>query len=103
MSQKLIKRHARLVDQIATTLGVDLEEATMQWDLPMCDLSDLVVRYTGFSDLDACENWLKMKRFSAWSLRHLYSSTPLTILGSAAGSWLLMHHSPWQCTEIAFK
>ena len=61
MSQKLMKRHARLVDEMANTLGVDLEEATMRGNIPMDDLSDLVLKCRGCVDPDACENWLKAR------------------------------------------
>ena len=61
MGQSILKRHAELVDRMATTLGVDLEEATMRGDMPMDDLSDMVLRCTGCSDPGACERWLDEK------------------------------------------
>lgn len=58
MGQQILKRHAALVDRMATTLGVDLEEATMRGDLPMEDIADVVLRCTGCSDPDGCDAWL---------------------------------------------
>lgn len=58
MSQNILKRHAALVDRMATTLGVDLEEATMRGDLPMDALADVVLRCTGCSDPNGCDHWL---------------------------------------------
>lgn len=65
ISQKLMKRHARLVDEMATTLAVDLADATMRRDLPVGDLSDLVPRCIG---AEACENWLKVNALSGAEL-----------------------------------
>jgi hypothetical protein len=53
-----LKRHAGLVDRMATTLGVDLEEATMRGRLPVEELSDVVLSCTGCTDPTACEHWL---------------------------------------------
>lgn len=35
MAQSILKRHAALLDRMATTLGVDLEEATLRSELPL--------------------------------------------------------------------
>ncbi len=58
MGQNILKRHAALVDRMATTLGVDLEEATMRGDMPMDDLAEVVLRCTGCSNPDGCTSWL---------------------------------------------
>ena len=58
MGQSILKRHAELVDRMATTLGVDLEEATMRGDLPMDEIADVVLRCTNCSDPDGCAHWL---------------------------------------------
>ncbi len=58
MGQSILKRHAALVDRMATTLGVDLEEATLRGDLPMDDLAEAVLRCAGCSNADGCDHWL---------------------------------------------
>jgi hypothetical protein len=57
-SQDKIKRHASLVDNMASTLGIDLEEKTMQGRLEPDDLADAVLRCTGCTDPGDCERWL---------------------------------------------
>ena len=52
------KRHADLVDRMATTLGLDLEEKMMEGQLQIDTLGDAVLRCTGCSDPDGCERWL---------------------------------------------
>ena len=58
MGESVLKRHAALVDRMATTLGVDLEEAMMRGALPMEELADVVLRCTGCSDPGGCAHWL---------------------------------------------
>lgn len=53
-----LKRHATLVDQMATTLDIDLEESTLRGALPIEDLTDMVLRCTGCANPEACESWL---------------------------------------------
>lgn len=58
MGQSILKRHAALLDRMATTLGVDLEEATLRGELPMDDLAEAVLRCTGCTNADGCDHWL---------------------------------------------
>ena len=53
-----LKRHAILVDRMATTLGVDLEEKIMEGKLEFDGLSDAVLACSGCSNPDECEKWL---------------------------------------------
>ena len=57
-SQKTLKRHADLVDRMATTVGVDFEEAILRGQMPMDGLADAVLRCTGCSNPDHCQQWL---------------------------------------------
>ncbi len=53
-----IKRHAVLVDRMADTLGLDLEEKVLEGLLDPMSLSDAVLRCTGCSDTKGCNLWL---------------------------------------------
>ena len=55
---KTFKRHAGLVDQMANTLGLDLEEAMFEGRMDTEDVSDAVLSCTGCAHPDECENWL---------------------------------------------
>lgn len=53
-----LKRHAALVDRMATALGVDLEEAALAGGVSVDEISDAVLRCTGCADPGHCEAWL---------------------------------------------
>lgn len=53
-----LKRHAALVDQMAETVGVDLEQAMMEGRMTSDQLSDVVLTCTGCSEAEACARWL---------------------------------------------
>lgn len=55
---RTLRRHAALVDRMADTLGVDLEEQTFSGMLSLDTLGEAVLRCTGCSDPDGCEAWL---------------------------------------------
>jgi len=55
---KTFKRHAALVDRMATTLGLDLEEQVYAGQLAPESLCDVVLRCTGCADPDGCEAWM---------------------------------------------
>ncbi|CUH74686.1 DUF6455 family protein [Tropicibacter naphthalenivorans] len=57
-STKTLKRHARLVDDMAQAQGVDLEEQILRGKLTVTELEDAVLRCTGCSNPDTCEHWL---------------------------------------------
>jgi hypothetical protein len=53
-----LKRHAHLVDQMAATLGIDLEESALRGKLEVDEISDAVLACTGCANPGACEGWL---------------------------------------------
>lgn len=59
--QPTLRRHAELVDRMATTLGLDLEELAMAGHLRFDTISDAVFRCTGCSNVEGCEHWLAMQ------------------------------------------
>ncbi|WP_317057124.1 DUF6455 family protein [Roseovarius rhodophyticola] len=54
-----IKHHADLVDRMAETLGVDLEEKVLEGLLDPSTLSEAVLGCTGCADPEGCELWLQ--------------------------------------------
>lgn len=54
----VLKRHAALVDRMATSLGIDLQEKAIGLHLTMDDLSEAVLRCTQCSNPDHCEGRL---------------------------------------------
>lgn len=61
MKQNL-KAHAALVDRMAQTVGVDLEEAVLQGTARFDDLAEAVLRCTQCSDPAHCAEWLEEDR-----------------------------------------
>lgn len=57
-NRSVLKRHAVLVDQMAETLGVDLEEVAMRGDLQIEEISDAVLSCTACANPEACQGWL---------------------------------------------
>jgi Family of unknown function (DUF6455) len=57
-NRSVLKRHAALVDKMAETLGVDLEEVTMRGDLEISEISDAVLSCTACANPEACRGWL---------------------------------------------
>lgn len=58
-NRSVLKNHAALVDQMAETLGVDLEEVTLRGDLQISDISDAVLRCVDCTHSKACQGWMK--------------------------------------------
>ncbi len=54
-----LRKHARLVDRMATTLGLDLEERAMRGDVTFDEISDAVLACAGCSNASGCEHWLE--------------------------------------------
>lgn len=52
------RRHAALVDRMATALGRDLQEDVIAARLDLDTLHDMVVRCTGCTDPEGCEHFL---------------------------------------------
>jgi hypothetical protein len=57
-NQNVLKRHAELLDRMASAIGTDLEEAALRGSLSISEVSDAVLRCTGCSNPDHCESWL---------------------------------------------
>jgi hypothetical protein len=57
-SDKTLKRHAALVDRMAGTLGLDLEESALRGELRVDEIGDAVLACTGCESPGACEHWL---------------------------------------------
>jgi len=55
-------KHMGLMTQMASTLGVDLDEAELRGDLPPEMRDDMVLACTGCSDPTGCEKWLAQNR-----------------------------------------
>lgn len=56
-SNDRLKRHAALVDTMAQTRGVDLQDASLRAGLTPDDLADMVFRCAGCTQPDVCEKW----------------------------------------------
>ncbi|MCT4556754.1 MAG: DUF6455 family protein [Pelagimonas sp.] len=53
-----LKKHAGLVDRMATARGLDLEEEILRGNMRIGDLEDAVLSCTMCSNPGACEGWL---------------------------------------------
>jgi hypothetical protein len=58
LSQKTIKRHAGLVDRMASYVGIDLEEAALRGKITISQIDDAVLACTGCSRPCSCEAML---------------------------------------------
>ncbi len=58
MDNQTTRRHAALVDRMATALGRDLEEDVIKARLDLDTLHDMVVRCTGCTKPGDCEHFL---------------------------------------------
>lgn len=56
---KNLKRHAALLDEMAITLGIDLQKAAIRGDLQIDDISQAVLRCTGCADPLNCTKWMQ--------------------------------------------
>ena len=59
------RRHADLVDRMANTLGVDLEEKIFEGQLQIDTLGDAVLQCTGCRNPEGCERWLAEQKGTA--------------------------------------
>ena len=53
-----LRRHAALVDRMATRLGIDLEESVLHGELEFGELAEVVIRCTDCSNPEGCKKWL---------------------------------------------
>ena len=58
INRTTLKKHADLMDRMAGSVGVDLEEAMLEGRLSMDQLTDAVFACTGCSNPEACGHWL---------------------------------------------
>ncbi len=56
-NQATIKAHATLMDDMATTVDVDLEQAMLEGRMTMDQLSDAVLSCTGCTHPQECARW----------------------------------------------
>ncbi|MEN9060948.1 DUF6455 family protein [Ponticoccus litoralis] len=56
-SPSTLKRHAALVDDMASLQGLDLEEQMLRGTLSFSALEDAVLRCTGCTAPDRCAQW----------------------------------------------
>ncbi len=56
---RTLKRHAALVDGMATARGIDLEETLMRGEISVDEISDAVLRCTACSNPEHCAGWLE--------------------------------------------
>lgn len=54
-----LKRHAEILDTMADTLGIDLQEAAICGAFPMGDISDAVLRCADCPNPGHCVQWLE--------------------------------------------
>ncbi len=57
-NREILRHHAGLVDQMATQLGVDLQEAAIAGAVALDEISDAVLRCTGCANPGHCETLL---------------------------------------------
>lgn len=60
-SNQKITHHARLVEHMADALGVDIVESMMQGVLTPEELDAAVLRCTGCTSPQDCEDWLETR------------------------------------------
>lgn len=53
-----LRKHAALVDRMATARGLDLEEAALRGKISPDGIADAVLRCTGCSNPGDCAHWL---------------------------------------------
>lgn len=58
LNRTTLKRHARLVDEVAGKLGLDLEDSALSGNLSIGAIEDAVLRCANCSDPGGCERWL---------------------------------------------
>ena len=58
-SPKTLKHHATLMDRMADTVGVDLEEAVLSGEARFDDIADAVLACANCADPGHCASWLE--------------------------------------------
>ena len=60
-----LRRHADLVDRMATALGLDLEQKVMEGKVLSETIGDAVLRCAGCTGPENCEHWLAVQHGTA--------------------------------------
>ncbi len=60
-----IRRHASLVDRMATTRGIDLQDKALAGEVSFDDISEAVLKCTQCSNPANCSRWLDQRSRSA--------------------------------------
>lgn len=69
-----LKRHASLVDRMASTRGIDLQDKALTGEVSFDDLSDAVLKCTRCSNPANCSRWLDQRSRSANSPEYCQNS-----------------------------
>lgn len=77
LSTATLRKHAALVDDMASANGIDLQEQSIRGHLTPSDLDDAVLRCTGCSCADACGTWLAQNTTTADAPPSYCRNTPL--------------------------
>lgn len=57
-STQNLKKHAALVDRMASALGIDLEQKALEGQIDFEQISDAVMACSGCSNPEECSHWL---------------------------------------------
>lgn len=63
--QPNLKRHADLVDRMASARGIDLEQKALRGDVSIDEITDAVLSCTNCTNPGACKNWLDQTQSTA--------------------------------------
>lgn len=58
IAPQTIKRHATLIDRMATARGLDMEEQVLRGKISSADIADAVLSCTHCTNPDGCAQWL---------------------------------------------
>ncbi|EEX09989.1 conserved hypothetical protein [Ruegeria lacuscaerulensis ITI-1157] len=64
-SREVLRRHADLLDRMATKLGVDLQSVAIAGDVSVDEISEAVLRCSGCPDPEHCAFRLRLQETSA--------------------------------------
>lgn len=72
-----LKRHAVLVDRMASACGVDLQEQALRGNVSTDEISDAVLSCTNCVNPDGCTHWLDSQTQIAATTPSYCRNTPL--------------------------
>ncbi|MGY3438154.1 MULTISPECIES: DUF6455 family protein [unclassified Marinovum] len=58
IAPQTIKRHAALMDRMATAHGLDMEEQVLRGKISSAEIADAVLSCTNCTNPDGCAHWL---------------------------------------------